>query len=133
MTYEEQLREAFRRWNQRDFEGSQEFMHPEVEWRTSGRFPDLEPVYHGLEGVRRFWEDFWAPWEEVVLEPLEFRIRGNEAVIDTRFRARGRGGIEVDITTYNRYGRRDGKVVLVETHLTRESALAAAGLAEPAS
>jgi ketosteroid isomerase-like protein len=124
------LREAFRRWNGGDFEGSQEFMHPEVEWRTSGRFPDLEPVYHGLEGVRRFWRDFTTPWEEIVLEPLDFTVGGDEAVVATRFRARGRDGIDVDTTIFNRYVRREGKVAFVETHLTREDALEAAGLSE---
>ena len=65
------LREAFRRWNAGDFEASQEFMR-EIEWRTSSRFSDLEPVYRGLEGVRRFWQDFTAPWERIVLEPIDF-------------------------------------------------------------
>lgn len=133
MTYEEMLREAFRRWNEGEFEAAQEFMHPDVEWWTSGRFPDLEPVYRGLEGVRRFWVDFTAPWEGIVLEPLAFTTVGDEAVVDTRFKARAREEIEVDITFFNRYRRRDGKVALVETHLTRESALAAAGIAGPAS
>jgi ketosteroid isomerase-like protein len=133
VTYEEMLREAFRRWNAGDFEASQEFMHPEIEWHTSGRFPDLEPVYRGLEGVRRFWRDFTAPWEKIVLEPIDFMVSGDDAVVAARFRALGRGGIEVDIEVFNRYRRREGKVVLVDTHLTRAEALEAAGLDEPAS
>ena len=133
MTYEEMLREAFRRWNAGEFEASQEYMHPDVEWRTTGRFPDLEPLYRGHDGVRRFWEDFTAPWDEIVLEPLDFTVAGDDAVVETRFRARARGDIEVDLTLFNRYLFRDGRVVFVETYLSREDALEAAGLSDAAA
>ncbi len=117
MTYEEMLREAFRRWNAGDFEGAEEFMHPEIEWRTSGRFPDLEPVYRGLDGVIRFWEAFTAPWEEIVLEPRELTTVGDQVIVEGGFRARGRDGIEVDLVMFQRYVGRDGKIVLSETHV----------------
>jgi ketosteroid isomerase-like protein len=126
--FESVLREAFRRWNEGDFEGTTERMHPQVEWRTAGLFPDLAPVYNGREGVRKFWRDFTAPWEEIVLEPLRFEVTGDVAVVDTRFCARGRGGIEVDITLFNRFVQRDGLTYLVQSHPTREEALAAAEL-----
>ncbi|HKF80997.1 MAG TPA: nuclear transport factor 2 family protein [Thermoleophilaceae bacterium] len=126
--YESALREAFRRWNEGDFEGTTELMHPDVEWRTAGLFPDLASVYHGREGVRKFWRDFTAPWEEIVLEPLRFEVVGDVAVVDTRFRARGRGGIEVDITLFNRFTRRDHLTCLVQSHPSREEAVAAASL-----
>jgi ketosteroid isomerase-like protein len=126
--YEAALREAFRRWNEGDFEGTTALMHPDVEWRTAGLFPDLAPVYHGREGVRKFWRDFTAPWEEIVLEPLRFEVVDDIAIVDTRFRARGRGGIEVDITLFNRFVRRDDLTAFAQTHATREEALEAAGL-----
>jgi ketosteroid isomerase-like protein len=128
--FEAALREAFRRWNEGDFEASTELMHPDVEWRTSRRFPDLAPVYHGREGMRRFWDDFTAPWDEIVLEPLRFEVAGDVAVVDTQFRARGRGGIEVDITMFNQFTRRDGLTDFVQTHTSREEAVAAAGLSK---
>ena len=131
--FESALREAFRRWNEGDFEASTELMHADVEWRTSGRFPDLEPVYRGREGVRRFWRDFTAPWDEIVLDALRFEVVGDTAVVDTRFRARGRGGIEVDITVFNRFTRRDGLTSFAQTHMSRDEAIAAAGVADAAS
>jgi ketosteroid isomerase-like protein len=126
--YEPLLREAFRRWNEGDFEGTTALMRPDVEWRTAGLFPDLAPVYSGREGLRKFWRDFTAPWEEIVLEPLRFEVAGDVAVVDTRFRARGRGGIEVDITLFNVFARRDEMTYFVQSHPTREAALATAGL-----
>ena len=53
MTYEQMLREAFRRWNAGELERSQEFMHPEVDWHTSRGFPDLDPVYRASARWRR--------------------------------------------------------------------------------
>jgi ketosteroid isomerase-like protein len=131
--YERALREAFRRWNEGDFEGTTALMHPDVEWRTAGLFPDLAPAYHGRDGVRKFWRDFTGPWDEIVMEPLRFEVVDDVAVVDTRFRARGRGGIEVDITLFNRFVRRDGLTSFVQVHPRREDALAAAGLQERAS
>jgi ketosteroid isomerase-like protein len=126
--HEAVLREAFRRWNEGDFEGTTDLMHPDVEWRTAGLFPDLAPVYRGRDGVRKFWRDFTGPWEEIVLEPLRFEVVGDVAIVDTRFRARGRGGIAVDITLFNRFIQRDGLTSCAESYPTREEALAAAGL-----
>jgi ketosteroid isomerase-like protein len=126
--HEALLREAFRHLNQGNFEATTELMHPDVEWRTAGLFPDLAPVYHGREGIRKFWRDFTAPWEEIVLEPLRFVVAGDVAIVDTRFRARGRGGIEVDITIFNRFVQRDGRTAFVQSHPDRADALAAAGL-----
>jgi len=103
-------------------------MHPQVEWRTAGLFPDLAPAYSGREGVQKFWRDFTAPWEEIVLEPLRFEVTGDVAIVDARFRARGRGGIEVDITLFNRFVRRGGLTYLVQSHPSREEAVAAAEL-----
>ncbi|HEY1357509.1 MAG TPA: nuclear transport factor 2 family protein [Thermoleophilaceae bacterium] len=133
MTYEEMLREAFRRWNAGDFEGAEEFLHPEIEWHTSGRFPDLEPVYRGLDGVVRFWETFTAPWEEIVLEPRELTVAGDQVIVEGGFRARGRDGIEVELVMFQRYAGRHGKIVLSETYRTRAAAFEAAGIEEPAS
>jgi ketosteroid isomerase-like protein len=126
--FEAHLREAFSRWNEGDFEGTTDLMHPDIEWRTAGLFPDLAPVYERREGVRKFWRDFTAPWDEIVLEPLRFEVVGDVAIVDTRFRARGRGGIEVDITLFNRFVRRDGLTSFAQSHASREEALAAAGL-----
>jgi ketosteroid isomerase-like protein len=126
--YEAQLREAFRRWNEGDYEGATDLMGPEVEWHTSGVFPDIVDVYRGRDGIQRFWRDFAAPWEEIVLEALRIEASGDDAVVDFRFWARGRGGVQVDMTIYHRFRRREGLTSYVQSYGTREAALAAAGL-----
>jgi ketosteroid isomerase-like protein len=125
------LREAFAHWNEGDFEGTTALMAPDVEWRTAGLFPDLAPAYHGRKGVRRFFRDFTAPWEEIVLEPMRIDVDGDVAIVDTRFRARGRDGIEVDITLFLRFVKRDDLTCFVAVYPSREQA--AAGAANPAS
>jgi hypothetical protein len=103
-------------------------MDPEVEWHTSGVFPDLTEVYRGRDGIQRFWRDFAAPWEEIELEPVTIEASGDDAVVEFRFCARGRGGVKVDMTIFHRFRRRDGLTSYVQSYATREEALAAAGL-----
>jgi ketosteroid isomerase-like protein len=124
-----QLREAFRRWNEADFDGATALMDPEVEWHTSGVFPDLVEVYRGRDGIKRFWGDFTSPWEEIVIEAARIEADGDDAVVDFRFRARGRGGVRVDMTIFHRFRRRNGLTWYVQSYASREEALTAAGLA----
>jgi ketosteroid isomerase-like protein len=124
---------GFALWNAREFEATLELMDPEVEWRTGGVLPDVDDVYYGHDGVRRFWEDFMEPWETISIEPLQVSADGDEVVMLARFRARGREGIGVDLTAGQRYTVRSGKVVRFEGHPTHEEALAAAGLRDQAS
>jgi ketosteroid isomerase-like protein len=56
------MRRGFAAWNAGDIDGALALMHPDIEWRTSGVFPDVDDVYFGREGVRRFWSDFRGPW-----------------------------------------------------------------------
>jgi ketosteroid isomerase-like protein len=127
--FEAHLREAFRRWNEGDYEGATDLMSPDVEWHTSGVFPDLTEVYRGREGIRSFWRDFAAPWEEIELEALRIEAAGDDAVVDFRFRALGRGGVKVDMTIFHRFRRSDGLTSYVRSYGSREEALEAAGLA----
>ena len=48
----ELVRRAYDAWNRDDMDACLALMDPEVEWHTTGRLPDVEPVYRGHEGVR---------------------------------------------------------------------------------
>jgi ketosteroid isomerase-like protein len=52
--------EAF---NRGDMEALLAVTHPDFEFRTSGVFPDLEPIYKGHAGFKRFYDDFTGPWK----------------------------------------------------------------------
>ena len=51
----ELVREAYAAWNDAEVEAVLPFLHPEVEFVTSGTFLGLDPVYGGHDGFRRFW------------------------------------------------------------------------------
>src|SRR5262245_44369527 len=84
-------------WNRRDVEATLENIRKDVVWRTARSMPDIDLVYEGHEGLRRFFRDFSEPWDEISIE-LEHVIedRDEQVVVAVRFHAMGRGGIELD-------------------------------------
>ena len=49
----EVIRAGYAAWAQRDLESWLQTLHPEVEFETSGAFPDLASIYRGHQGMRR--------------------------------------------------------------------------------
>ncbi|HEX8646485.1 MAG TPA: nuclear transport factor 2 family protein [Thermoleophilaceae bacterium] len=49
--------------NRDDLDSIVPYVHPHVEWHTGGLLPQLEPVEHGVEGMRRWWSAVKEPWE----------------------------------------------------------------------
>jgi ketosteroid isomerase-like protein len=84
-------------WNRRDVDTVMESFTEDVVWRTGGQIPDIESVYKGHEGVRRFFSQFVDPWEEISIEIEDvIEDREDQIVVLVSFHARGREGIEVD-------------------------------------
>ncbi len=100
----QRLRAAFESWNRGDYERALEFMREDVVWTPGGLIPDVDPVYHGREGVARFWRDFVEPWDEISIELEEvLDERERLLLILARFRARGRAAIKVDASFFQLY------------------------------
>ncbi|MEX2253756.1 MAG: nuclear transport factor 2 family protein [Thermoleophilaceae bacterium] len=129
------VRRAFEIWNARDLDAALEFVHPEIEWVSAGLIPDLDPVYRGTEGVKRFWRDFMEPWEEIQIEPERFvDVSDDELLVLAHFRARGRQGIELELRVGQLYrAADDGRVIRFQAFATYEEALEAVGADEPPS
>jgi ketosteroid isomerase-like protein len=87
---------GIRLWNNRAWEAALTELDPDVEWRTSGVVPGLEQVYHGHDGVMRFWRSWTEAWDEIQIDTEELTERGDDVFVVARFRARGRDGMEVD-------------------------------------
>ena len=107
---------------------------PEIEWDMS-RFPlpGEESVYHGHEGVRRYWRAWLAAWE-FIDAPIERLVDARENVV-TLFgpsTARGkRSGADVQIGPWAQvWTLRDGRVVRMRMYPDHANALHAAGLRE---
>ena len=100
---------------------------PDVEFHVSGAFPDLDQVYRGHEGVRKLNDALNEPWAALSLDPYEFIDAGSRVLVLSRFRARGRDGMELRLDLANLWTVRDGKIVRMEAFSDHESALEAIG------
>jgi ketosteroid isomerase-like protein len=105
---------------------------PGIEWHLARALAgfDFEPVYHGHEGVRAFWRQWFAAWETASFKYEEFIDAGDSVVTILSQRMRGRtSGIELEWNSYAQvWTIQDGKIVRVEFFPTRSEALEAAGL-----
>lgn len=98
------MRAAFAAWNRRDYEETLRYVRKDVVWRTGGLLPDVDSVYEGHAGLRRFWLDFDEPWETISIsleDVLDERI--GQLLVVVRFQARGREAIEVDASFFQLY------------------------------
>jgi ketosteroid isomerase-like protein len=106
---------------------------PEIEWRIDELptvAPDSEPVYHGHEGVRRFWRTWAESFETPTFQYEEFIDAGDTVISILSQHVRGRGsGIELEWNSYaQNWTIKDGIITRVEFFPERAQALAAAGL-----
>ncbi len=108
---------------------------PEIEWHigaVAASMADLDPVYHGHEGVRAFWRQWFAAWEIASFEYEEFIDAGDNVVTVLTQRTRGRAsGVELEWKSYAQvWTVQDGKIVRVEFFPTRSEAVEDVGLRE---
>jgi ketosteroid isomerase-like protein len=111
-----------------DFDQHTAILHPEVEWRTN--WPGLAPAVHGVDGVRRWAEEFLDPWEWVRFEVREvIEVDEETAFVWSHAHARGKGsGVDAEMDIYDVLTFRGGRIVLRRTWADRASALATAGI-----
>ncbi len=126
----EVLRAGYEAVSRGDWDTPTRFAHPEFELQTADRV--VNPgIYRGTEEVRRFFEDLFEPFEEVVVEPEEFFERGDQIAVFVLARFRPAGSSAV---VENRIGHlwtmREGKAARLQVFPRREDALEAAGLEE---
>lgn len=87
--------------------------------------------YRGHEGVRSFYEDLNADWENLRLPYDEVREVGDSVVVFARLVARGRtSGVDLDVPIGQLWDLRDGRVVRLRAFTEPEDALRAAGAAD---
>jgi ketosteroid isomerase-like protein len=124
----ETLRVGYEAFNRGDWEAATRLADPGFELRTADRV--MNPgTYRGAEAARRFFEDLFEPFEEVVVEPEEFYERGDQIVVFVVARLRPAGS---SAFVENRIGHlwtmREGKIARLAVFPRREDALEAAGI-----
>lgn len=121
----ESIERGFAAWNRRDLEVALSGLHPDVEWRIPDPGLDIDGVYRGREGVRRFWELFWDAWERISLEAEQFiELSADRLVVLVLFRGKGKGsGAEIERRVVHVYEFKDGKIFGFDFHWETEEAL----------
>ena len=88
----ERLRRAYEAFNRGDFDTAVGIAHPDVVYAPPGDQGELR----GAEALRGWMEP--DAFESQVIEPLEFRVSGNQVLVRQHAAARGAGsGIEMEL------------------------------------
>ena len=105
-----------------------DLLAPDVEFRLSGAFPDLDPIYRGHDEIRRLNDQLNAPWEELSFFADRIIDLGDRVLALCHFHARGRDGLEVERALAHIWTIRDGQAVSLQAYSDQEEALEAAGV-----
>ncbi|MDQ3759403.1 MAG: nuclear transport factor 2 family protein [Actinomycetota bacterium] len=125
------IRRLLAAFEKEDFEAIVPYLHPDVETRPGLVGGPEMTTHRGVEGMRRFWVDIDAAWEEFRIEPAEFREVEGAVLVLGHVYARGReSGISLASPAGWLAGMRDGRLVTFQSFNSQAEALEAAGLSE---
>ena len=126
----EMLRGAYAAFNRGDWDAAALLAHADFELQTADRAVN-RGIYRGPDTARRFFEDLFEPFEEIVVEPEEFFERDDQIVVFllARFRPTGSSAV-VENRIGHLWTMREGKLARLAIYPRREEALEAAGLSE---
>jgi ketosteroid isomerase-like protein len=125
------LRRVYAEWGRGNWQSKFDFYDAGMEWGWSDEFPGLAGVYHDPAEPNARLRSWLGGWDDWRCEAEEYIARGDQVVVLTRYRGRGKGsGVPVDTKGAHVWALRDGKVVRLEIFADRANALAAAGLAD---
>jgi ketosteroid isomerase-like protein len=122
---------AWEAWERGDMEAIFAFYDREIVWdQTHYGLGGVSGIYHGHEGIRRFFREWLAPFESYYARPEEFIDAGEAVVVRVRQGGRGKqSGVEVEMPPYWQvYRLRDGHAVRIEVYNDQGEALKAVGL-----
>lgn len=115
-------------WRAGDIEALLELADPDIVFRTSGSFPDLDAEYRGRDGVRRYWQTIRGAFESLNIDVAHVVERGDEILVLFRFRAKSSDGLELEQGFGQVARMRDGLVTSIVAYPDWQTAAAAVGL-----
>lgn len=125
----ELVRKAVAAWNQRDADLWLKDAAPGVEWLPAGPAAVDSVVYRGYEECARGFAAVWETWAVFEFQEEELRDLGDSALWLGRAKMHGSAsGVELDQEFAFHVVASDGKVIRVQSFLSWQEALEAAGL-----
>jgi ketosteroid isomerase-like protein len=108
-----------------------EHFDPEVVWDTSATEMPSAGIYHGHDGVERFFREWLGAWTDYEFEVREYLDAGSAVVVVFHQSGIGRGsGVRTERDFFAVYELRDSKVTRYRQYESRSEALEAAGIPE---
>jgi ketosteroid isomerase-like protein len=123
------IQRAYAAANRRDFDLVLMGWDAESEYRPSRELlpPDVEPVFHGHDGMRQLWRYWLDAFEDIRWEPEEILDLGDAFLVAGRQSGHGSGsGVAVSVPVFQLFRLRRGLVVRQEDFMDRAKALEAA-------
>jgi len=122
----EQARAAYAAWSARDLDAFVSVFSEDVEVKPFlGRGLGAS-TYQGHSGLRRWYEEATEDWDELRVEPHEFREAGDRLAVFLKAIGKGRGShVEVEAEIVHVAEFRDGKFTKLQGFSDREQALKA--------
>jgi ketosteroid isomerase-like protein len=118
------VREILAEWNRGDVDALLARATEDLEWHPVLVEALEGETFHGHDGFRQFLSDWGSTWESWDLEPEEMRELGDQVLVLTRVRAKGRGsGVEFDQSLGHLFEFRGELICRGETFLDRDKAL----------
>jgi len=124
------VRSMFAAYRAGDIEGVLDAADTDIELRPAVVGGPEGSIYSGPEGVRAFFEDIDATWEQFGIETQEFRDLGDQVLVLGRTRLVARDGMELEDSAGWVFGMRSGKIARFDAFRSRAEALEAVGLRE---
>ena len=122
----EVVRRMFDLFAEGGIEPSLDVIDPDVVIEIPPELSAEPDVYHGHDGVRRYFDGFEGMISELRYEPLELTPVGDAVVAHVRLTGRGASsGLDVGLEPYVVHELAGGKIVRIRPYADRESALAA--------
>ena len=108
-----------------------DYFDPDVIWDTSASTMPTAGIYHGHQGVERFFREWLGSWSDYRIEPREYIDAGGSVVLVFRQSGIGRGsGVRTEREFFAVYDLSDSKVVRYRQYESRTEVLEATGLSE---
>jgi len=118
------VRAVFAAFAQRDVDRVLAHAHEDVELvAVTGEHVGRTEPYRGHDGIREYFRDVAAVWEELRLTPNEFRQAGHSVLVTGRVHARSPERVVAGSTGWI-WRVRDGKVVYVRVYPSAAEAIA---------